>query len=112
MKKSSLLALAAFSLFAYPMFAEESGESSEEPVAIETTDIQVSLNDEETKENFIALSDDEEGENVGSYLALSDDEEGENVGSYLALSDDEEGENVGSYLALSDGEEEEYTASA
>lgn len=84
MKKSSLLALAAFSLFAYPMFAEESGESSEEPVAIETTDIQVSLNDEE----------------------------GENVGSYLALSDDEEGENVGSYLALSDGEEEEDTASA
>lgn len=96
MKKSSLLALAAFSLFAYPMFAEESKEGSEEPVAIKTTDLQVSFNDEETKENFIALSDEEE----------------ENVGSYLALSDDEEEENVGSYLALSDGEEEEDSASA
>ena len=81
MKKSSLLALAAFSLFAYPMFAEESEESSEEPVAIETTDLQVSFNDEETKENFIALSDDEEEENVGSYLALSDGEEEEDTAS-------------------------------
>ena len=69
---------------------------AEEQVAIETTDVQVSFNDEETKENFIALSDDEEEENVGSYLALSDDEEEENVGSYLALSDGEEEEDTAS----------------
>lgn len=62
------------------MFAEESEESSEEPVAIETTELQVSFNDEETKENFIPLSDDEE-ENVGSYLALSDGEEEEDTAS-------------------------------
>ncbi len=80
MKKSSLLALAAFSLFAYPMFAEESEQSSEEPVAIQTTDVQVSFNDEETKENFIALNDEEE-ESVGSYLALSDGEEEEDTAS-------------------------------
>ena len=80
MKKSSLLALAAFSLFAYPMFAGESEESSEEPVAIQRADVQVSFNDEETKENFIALNDEEE-ENVGSYLALSDGEEEEDTAS-------------------------------
>ncbi len=80
MKKSSLLALAAFSLFAYPMFAEETEEDSKEPVAIETTETEVSFNDEETKENFIALSDDEE-ESVGSYLALSNGEEEEDTAS-------------------------------
>ncbi len=73
MKKFSLLALAAFSMFAcpmfaYAMFAEESEESPEEPVAIETTDVHVSFSDEEE-------------ENVGSYLALSDDEEEENTAS-------------------------------
>ena len=72
MKKSSILALAAFSLFACPMFAEE--ETTEEPVATETNETTVSLNDEETNENFFALDDGEE-ENGNTYLAKSDDED-------------------------------------
>jgi hypothetical protein len=82
MKKTSLLALAAFSLFAYPMFAEDTEEGSEEPVAIETAEesVEVTLNDEETQENFISLIGDEE-ETVDSYLALSEDEEEEDTAS-------------------------------
>ena len=86
MKKYSLLALAAASLFAYPMFANEAEESSEDPVAVEVTDEnkspkqRVSFNDEENKDTFIALSDDDEKKS-GSYLALSDDEKEEGTTS-------------------------------
>ncbi|MCB1109610.1 MAG: hypothetical protein KDK64_01395 [Chlamydiia bacterium] len=106
MKKSSLLALAAFTLFGYPMFAGEEEESTEEPVAIEETAIEVSLNDEETKENFIALNDDEE--EADARLALNDDEE--EADARLALNDDEE--EADAFLALNDDEEEADTFSA
>ena len=83
MKKSSLLALAAFSLFAYPMFASETEDTTEEPVSVETFSTRASLTDEETQENFIACScgSDEEEANSFSFLALSNDEEEENTAS-------------------------------
>jgi len=82
MKKSSLLALAASSLFAYPMFACETEDTTEEPVSVKTFSTRASLTDEETQESFTACScDSGEEENSFSYLALSNDEEEENTAS-------------------------------
>jgi len=67
MKKSSILALAAFSLFAYPMFAEETTETEiEETATVVETVTTVSFNDDETQENFIAFISDEEEEDTAS----------------------------------------------
>ena len=83
MKKFSLLALAAFSLFTYPMLASETEDTTKEPVSVETFSTRASVTDKETQESFIACpcKSGEEQENSFSYLALSNDEEEENTAS-------------------------------